>query len=221
MPESLKIDAPSASLALSLVECLAGFGTEVSPRGGERFQVEVDLDGDGGGSRRLLDGLGSVERWLESSGLDLADVHLNGRSYRLERRTGIPLPTRVEAEVDRLVCRIRTIPLGTGVQVVSADGELDLFTAGELEKALESTTSPRVILDLTEAPFMDSTAVQVIVRLTKRMRGEGRQLLVAAGNPTASRVLSITGLDRALSVRPSLAEAIAWALDGSVNLSGE
>lgn len=213
MPESLHIDAPSAPLALSLIERLDGFHAEVVPCGAERFQVRVDLEGRTGSDRALLDGLDCIERWLESSDLDLAEVHLNGRSYRLGRRDGKP-PLRTPAEVDGLVVRMRTVPLGSGVQVVSAEGELDLHTAKQLDEALESTDHPRVILDLTEVPFVDSTALGAIVASTKSMRSQGRELIVVAGNPVVARVLSITGLERVFSVHPSLAEAITSALDG-------
>ncbi len=220
MPESLQIEAPTASLALSLIERLNGFHAEVVPCGGERFQVRVDLDGRAGADRLLLDSLDLIERWLDSSGQALAEIHLNGRSYRLEIRDGIPLPPRANADLDGLVYRMRTIPLGTGVQVLSAEGELDLHTSAQLDEALRSTESSHVILDLTEVPFIDSTALGIVMASTKRLRAQGRELIVCAGNPTVSRVLSITGLDRSLNVRPSLAEAITSALDGVVATSG-
>jgi len=213
VPESLHIEAPSAPLALSLIERLNGFHAEVVPCGDERFQVRVDLDGRSGSDRALLDSLERVERWLESSELDFVEVHLDGRSYRLARRDGKP-PLRTPTEVDGLVVRMRTVPLGPGVQVVSAEGDLDLHNTTQLEEALESTDHPRVILDLTEVPFIDSTALWTIVASTKSMRSQGRELLVVAGNPAVARVLSITGLERVFSVHPSLAEAITSALDG-------
>jgi anti-sigma B factor antagonist len=216
VPESLHIEAPSAPLALALIERLNGFHAELVPAGNERFEVRVDLDGRRGPARLLLDTLDRVKGWLESSGLDLAEIHLDGRSYRLEGSNGTPHPhpPRVAGDLDGLVCRMRTIPLGTGVEVISAEGELDLHSASQLDEALRSTAYPRVILDLTDAPFLDSTTLGVIVASDKRMREESRQLIVVAGNPAISRALSITGLDRALKVRPSLSEAIDRALDG-------
>lgn len=214
MPESLHIETPSAPLALALIERLNGFHAEVVPCGDEdeRFQVRVDLEGRSGADRALLDSLDRIERWLESSDLDLAEVHLNGRSYRLERRNGKP-PIQTHAEVDGLVFRMRTVPLGAGVQVLSAEGDLDLHTAAQLGEALESTDHSRVILDLTEVPFVDSTALGTIVASTKKMRAQQRELSVVAGNPVVARALSITGLDRVFSVHRSLAEAITSALD--------
>jgi anti-sigma B factor antagonist len=210
--ESLYIETPSAPLALALIERLNGFHAEVVPCGDERFQVRVDLEGRSGADRALLDSLDRIERWLEASDLDLADVHLNGRSYRLERGDAKP-PVQSHAEVDGLVFRMRTVPLGAGVQVLSAEGELDLHTTEQLDDALGSTDHSRVILDLTEVPFVDSTVLGTIVASTKKMRAQERDLILVAGNPVVARTLSITGLERVLSVHPSLAEAITSALD--------
>ena len=98
--------------------------------------------------------------------------------------------------------------------MVSAEGDLDLHNTTPLAEALESTDHPRVILDLTEVPFIDSTALGTIVASLKSMRSQDRKLLVVAGNPAVARVLSISGLERVLSVQHSLAEAITSALDG-------
>src|SRR5919109_4923016 len=134
VPESLLIESPSALQALALIERLDGFHAELEPLGGERFQVRVELNGRSRGPvRALLDTLDRIERWLEDSDLDLAEIHLNGRSYRLERRDGLPLLPRVDSELRGLLCQVRTIPLGAGVQVVSVEGELDLHSSPLLE----------------------------------------------------------------------------------------
>jgi anti-sigma B factor antagonist len=212
--ESLYIETPSAPLAISLIERLDGFHAEVVPCDDERFRVRVDLDRRRGSDRALLDSLERIEHWLESSELDLAEVQLNGRLYRLERSDQKP-PRQAHAEVDGLVIRIRTVPLGAGAQVVSVEGELDLHTSSILDQALDSTDHSRVILDLTEVPFIDSTALGTIVSATKTMRSQRRKLTVVAGNPVVARALSVTGLERVFSVHDSLSEAITSALDDS------
>jgi anti-anti-sigma regulatory factor len=45
----------------------------------------------------------------------------------------------IDSELQGLLCDVRTIPIGAGVQVVSVDGELDLHTSSQLEEALAST----------------------------------------------------------------------------------
>jgi anti-anti-sigma factor len=220
--ESLLIEAPSAPLALTLIERLDGFHAELVPLGDERFQVRVELDGRNQGALRpLLDSLDRIESWLETSGVDLAEIQLNDRTYKLERRNGTPLLPGTDSELRGLLCQVRTIPIGAGVQVVSVEGELDLHTSSQLEEALASTDSRCVVLDLTEAPFIDSTALAVIVDVARRMSRQDRKLLPVAGNPAVSRVFEITGLGRTLGVRSSLHEAIEASMDGDLRTTSD
>ena len=112
---------------------------------------------------------------------------------------------------------MKTIALGANVQVVSAEGEVDLHTAPQLGELLRSVESGHVILDLTEAVFVDSTTLNILIASDKRLRDEGRQFAIAAGNPTVARVFEITGLDRALDVHRTLADAIESVLEHAVD----
>jgi anti-anti-sigma factor len=215
MPQLLRIDVPTASLALSLLERLEDFRAEVVPLGGERYQVLVELDAGPGADDRAREGMARIESWLESTELNLAEIHLDDRPSQRERRNGPPLRSLAPTG---LVCRLKTIAVGTDVRVVSVEGEVDLYTAPQLEELLGSMESDHVILDLTEAAFVDSTAVSIIVRTNRRLQVAGRQLTIATGNPTVARLFEITGLDRALDVHRTLAEAIESALARAVEL---
>jgi anti-sigma B factor antagonist len=217
LSESIRIDLPSASLALSLLERLEDYRAEVMPLGGERYQVVVELDGDRGADARAREGLVRIESWLHSNGLDPAEIHLDDSPSRLERRDGSPLRSLDTPDARGLVCRVKTIALGTDVQVVSAEGEVDVHTSPQLDALLRSMERGHVILDLTEAAFVDSTTMSIIVRSDKRMRDEGRQFSIVAGNPTVARLFQITGLDRALDVHRTLTEAIESALEHAVD----
>jgi anti-anti-sigma factor len=216
LPESLRIDLPTASLALSLLECLEEFRAEVVPLGGERYQVLVELDGGPRADDRTRESLALIESWLKSTGLNVAEIHLDGRPSRLERRNGSPLRS-LDTPEQGLVCRVKTIALGASVQVVSAEGEVDLHTAPQLGELLRSVESGHVILDLTEATFIDSMTLNILIASDKHLRGEGREFAIAAGNPTVARIFEITGLDRALDVHRTLAEAIESVLEQAVD----
>lgn len=215
MPESLRIDLPSAPLALSLLERLEDFRAEVVPLGGERYQVFVELDGKPTADDRAQDGLARVESWLQSAGLDLAEIHLDDGSSRFERRDGSPLRP-LDIPPKGLVCRMKTIALGTDVRVVSVEGEADLHTAPQLGELLRTLETSHVVLDLTEAAFVDSTTISVLVTCDRRLRDDGGRLVIAAGNPTVARLFEITGFDRALDVHRTLAGAIESALEQAV-----
>ena len=82
LPETLRIDLPTASLALSLLERLEDFRAEVVPLGGEHYQVLVELDGGPGADGRARECIARIESWLESTELNLAEIHLDDRSSR-------------------------------------------------------------------------------------------------------------------------------------------
>lgn len=216
MPE-LHIDLPTASLALSLLEQLEDFRAEVVPLGGESYRVLVELDGDPAADDRARQGLARIKSWLESAGLDLAEIHLDERPSRLERHHGPPLRSLETPESVGLVCRVKTIAVGTNVQVVSAEGAVDLRTAPQLDELLRSLEADNLILDLTEGAFVDSTTPNILIATDKNLRDEGKQFAIATGNPTVAQLFEVTGLDRALDVHRTLADAIESVLEHAVD----
>jgi anti-anti-sigma factor len=107
--------------------------------------------------------------------------------------------------------------LDDGVRIVSVRGELDLGTAAELEPPLEEAVSAgnsRVLIDLTECEFIDSTGIALIVRTWQRLdrtaegTGEGR-VVICSGNDQVQRVLDVTGLDVSIPVYSSREDALA------------
>jgi anti-anti-sigma factor len=96
--------------------------------------------------------------------------------------------------------------------VITLTGELDAHDAPELRTTFESAlaTSPAVVvLDLAAVDFLDSTVLGAIVGLLRRQREAGAELRVVLPETTARRVFEITGLDAALDVRASRADALA------------
>lgn len=81
--------------------------------------------------------------------------------------------------------------------VVSAAGELDLATVDALEAAaLDALASTEeVALDLRELTFIDSTGLQLLVRLDAIALAGGRALTLAPSE-TVARLLALTGLER-------------------------
>jgi anti-anti-sigma factor len=81
--------------------------------------------------------------------------------------------------------------------VLRVRGELDLAAASsfdaELDRAL-GTESNRIVLDLADLEFIDSTGLSVLVRAQQRAQDSGRELGVVNLGPQVERLLSLTGL---------------------------
>jgi anti-sigma B factor antagonist len=96
-----------------------------------------------------------------------------------------------------------------GTAVLVAGGELDAFAAPDLEAAFESIGADRVIADLGDVSFLDSTALGLLVRSVRQLRERGGQVRVVLPRGSARRIFEITTLDRALPVAGSRRDAAA------------
>jgi anti-sigma B factor antagonist len=98
----------------------------------------------------------------------------------------------------------------TGV-VVRLVGELDLYNAAEVRAALLEICAEqpgRLVVDLTEVDFVDSTALGVLIEARSKLENRQSFLLAAPGRET-HRALTISGLDRHLAVHDSVEAALA------------
>ncbi|RYG63980.1 anti-sigma factor antagonist [bacterium] len=112
--------------------------------------------------------------------------------------------------------RVKTQGIAT---VVEVGGEIDLHSApqlrAELLKAVEAVT-PRVVIDLGEVTFIDSTGIGVLVGALKRAREKGGALNFCGIQSRVKRVFEITGLMSALPLFESR-EAATQAFGESGN----
>lgn len=102
----------------------------------------------------------------------------------------------------------------TGAVVVHLAGELDLYNAQAVRETLLACCAEapeRLIVDLTEVKFIDSTALGVLIEARTRMTNRRSFMLAAPGLETR-RALEISGLDRHFSVHDTVEDARAAAL---------
>jgi anti-anti-sigma factor len=94
--------------------------------------------------------------------------------------------------------------------VVKLAGELDLYNAQQVREALTDACSEspqRVVVDLSEVEFIDSTALGVLIEARTKL-GNRRAFLLAAPGLETRRALEISGLDRHFTVHDSVSEAL-------------
>ena len=112
--------------------------------------------------------------------------------------------------------RLSDHPVGSvdrtnGAVVVHLVGELDLYNAPQVRAALLELCSEqpeRLVVDLAEVDFVDSTTLGVLVEARTAL--EHRQsFLIASPGLETHRALTISGLDRHLSVHDSVESALA------------
>ncbi len=94
---------------------------------------------------------------------------------------------------------------------ISLAGSFDALTAEQVQKYIGTQLDggqQQVILDLSQVDFMSSAGVRVLLELTKRSRGMGGDLRLAAAQPGVQRTLELSGLVRVIKVYASREEAM-------------
>jgi anti-anti-sigma factor len=83
-----------------------------------------------------------------------------------------------------------------GATVVVPHGELDLATAPALELALSNALAQalRVVLDLRELDFIDSSGLRTLLSARKRAEEGGAEFSLVAGDRGLERTLDIAGV---------------------------
>jgi anti-anti-sigma factor len=94
---------------------------------------------------------------------------------------------------------------GDGAVEVVVAGEVDLSTAPQLQSALEALDQGwrRVVLDLADVTFMDSSGIAVIVRANGRFGPELRQLVIRHPRENVLQLLRLTGVSELCEGDPS------------------
>ena len=88
-------------------------------------------------------------------------------------------------------------------------GELDAYTVGQFREALaELAEEKRLLIDLSDVPFMDSAGLGALIGGIRRTRENEGEVAVACDRPQLTRLLHTTGFDRIVPVKESLEEAL-------------
>jgi len=97
----------------------------------------------------------------------------------------------------------------TGTMEINADvidGACLLVVAGEIDLAnvnvfierlfeLSANGDQKIVLDMTDVEFVDSTVVNALFAAAPRIRAHGGDMAIALSNPSINRVFEIAGLD--------------------------
>jgi anti-sigma B factor antagonist len=98
---------------------------------------------------------------------------------------------------------------------VAIEGELDLSTAPRLKRMLLDALRSgrgRLVVDLSRASFMDSTALGVLVGVRRALQA-GERLAIVCPRGDILQVFELTGMDDAFAIFPALGEALAGVRD--------
>ncbi len=98
-------------------------------------------------------------------------------------------------------------------QIFNLVGQLDAFSEGQFRKvvgtAIEDDAKPNnIIFNLSKIDFVDSSGLGALVQLAKKAQGNKGSVQVVA-NARVTQTVKMVRLEKFLSLRASLSEAIA------------
>jgi len=105
---------------------------------------------------------------------------------------------------------VREIAEQNGAVIVRLRGELDVHNAGLVRQALVDAAArggPRLVIDLEEVSFVDSTVLGVLVEARSHV-ADRRAFLLAAAGIEVRRALEVTGLDRHFELHGTVDSAL-------------
>lgn len=94
-----------------------------------------------------------------------------------------------------------------GVAVVSPRGRLNMAAARRLKEVLDGLVNDgrtRIVVDMEETTFLDSSGLGALIAGLKSARQAGGDLRVARPTEAVRTVFSLTNLDRVLKPRDSV-----------------
>jgi len=96
--------------------------------------------------------------------------------------------------------------------LVELAGEADVTDIKTLQAVLEAETGKRpglLIIEMSALRYMDSAALQEILRAHVALQADGGRLALVSPHDTVARVLAMTEVDQVVPVYASVADATA------------
>jgi anti-sigma B factor antagonist len=106
---------------------------------------------------------------------------------------------------------VEAIRHSADVAVLVVHGQADLHTAPVLREQLHAVMAAGaflVVVDLTDASFVDSMTLGVLLGGVKRLRPQGGQLRVVVDQPGLRRIFEVTLLDRVFTLFSTREDAL-------------
>jgi len=111
-----------------------------------------------------------------------------------------------------------TTPLKIASRTESGDtallqlaGEVDVANVAQVREAalkLLAGGAKRLVIDLSETEYLDSSGLGMLVGLLKRLKEAGGEMAIAGAQPRVRRLFDITGLKQIFALHDDVADAL-------------
>ena len=119
-------------------------------------------------------------------------------------------------------CSLFMSPGSETTPILNLVGEIDLSSAPRVYSLIWQSSmkgSRSLILNLEELDFMDSSGLQILLRLREKLRAKKQDIVLVAPKPQIKKILKLTGFDQLFSFYESVKDAQAFF--GSPEIAAE
>jgi anti-sigma B factor antagonist len=97
-----------------------------------------------------------------------------------------------------------------GTTIVDVAGDIDMSTSPALRKTLLDSlkSAPRLVVNLREVRYVDSSGIASLVEVLKEARNTGKRLVLFGLNTAVQQVLQLTRLTKVFEIRETEQEAL-------------
>lgn len=106
--------------------------------------------------------------------------------------------------------KFETSPIGDGIVAIRGVGRLNMVSAAALRETVAvalASGRTRIVVDLSEVDFVDSSGLGALIGCLKSARQSGGDLRIAKPTAQVAMVLRLSNLDRVLKSYGSTEEA--------------
>lgn len=113
--------------------------------------------------------------------------------------------------METIELQAQTAAIGSGDYVITAAGEVDMHSAPRLEALLQDLfglEARSIVIDVRALTFVDSAGLGIVTSAVERARLRQACIVLVADSREVVSLFHGTGLERLLTVRPTLTSAI-------------
>ena len=95
-----------------------------------------------------------------------------------------------------------------GVSVFQLNGEVNISTSQELKRTFERNPSKKIVVDLENVNYIDSSGLATLVEMLKKTKSQGGALGLSGMSEKVKSLFEITKLDRLFSISATRIDAV-------------
>ena len=90
-----------------------------------------------------------------------------------------------------------------GITILQVHGEINISTSPDLKKSFEKIQANKIVINMANVGYIDSSGLATLVELLKRLKTKGGSLSLSQVSEKVKSLFEITKLDKLFSIHPS------------------